>query len=138
MFNVFNRNNIIEYLLPRHFFIQQMLSYHTLSYNSIKILTLFFIYWPKPMMSEWTVIQPIIVVTCKRNWFSMINSFPSSLCPLQRVKKEENPQQKSTFIRNINILGWTRKAWLKITIFAIYSPFLLPSFFWGEEKRGKE
>ena len=51
---------------------------------------------------------------------------------------------EDTNIGNILIITITyflrssRKAWLKITIFAIHSPFLLPSFFMREEKRGKE
>ena len=36
-----------------------------------------------------------------------------------------------------HLLLSSRKAWLLITIFAIYSPFLLPSFFRREEKREK-
>ena len=34
--------------------------------------------------------------------------------------------------------GWSRKAWLKITIFAINFPFLLPSFCLGGKRKGEK
>ena len=37
---------------------------------------------------------------------------------------------------NFPFLRSSRKAWLRITLFAIHSPFLLPSFFKREEKKG--